>query len=437
MIDENKHLKIVREQYENYPFPERDPQDEKKRLLGTTTCALESINHYGFKGKHDFHKARMLVAGGGTGDALIYLAEQLRETDAEVVYLDMSQRSMEVAQARAQVRGLDNIQWLHHSLLELPDLDIGQFDYINCSGVLHHLADPDEGLLALKSVLKKPGLMGIMLYGTIGRTGIYQMQHLLQMANHNEPDMRVQIENTRMIMNELPRTNWYKRAEEMTTSLERDGDIGLYDTFLHPQDRAYTVPQMYEYVEKAGLHFVEYAGGEKILYRPDFYIKNPVLLARLQTMTKREQEAFTEYFVGNRIKHTFYLSNETSTIADVHDLENTPFFHRYPINGKQIHDAILSRPGQSLTLTRPDKFMVTITPDKHTHLLFKYLDGSTSLGSIFEKIKNEIPDTVPQEQLMTEFLKFYQAFHAADWMLLRHKSIGPTRSYEQMQAFPR
>ena len=56
-----------------------------------------------------------LVAGGGTGDATIFLAEQLRGTNAEVVHLDMSQASIALAQARAQIRGLDNITWVQKS----------------------------------------------------------------------------------------------------------------------------------------------------------------------------------------------------------------------------------------------------------------------------------------------------------------------------------
>ena len=33
------------------------------------------------------------------------------------------------------------------------------FDLIVCTGVLHHLADPDAGLRALRSVLKPDGVM--------------------------------------------------------------------------------------------------------------------------------------------------------------------------------------------------------------------------------------------------------------------------------------
>ena len=83
---------------------------------------------------------------------------------------------MDIAKQRASIRGLNNITWMHTSLLDLPSLDIGKFDYINCSGVLHHLESPQEGLAALNSVLKQDGAILIMVYAKYGRTAIYQIQ---------------------------------------------------------------------------------------------------------------------------------------------------------------------------------------------------------------------------------------------------------------------
>ena len=139
----------VQAQYEALPYPARDPADETKRLARTWLDDLPMLNHYGFAGRRSFQKGfRVLVAGGGTGDGTIFLAEQLRNSDAEVVHLDFSSASLEIARRRAEVRGLTNIRWIHDSLLNLPRLGLGKFDYINCAGVLHHLADPDEGLRA-------------------------------------------------------------------------------------------------------------------------------------------------------------------------------------------------------------------------------------------------------------------------------------------------
>ena len=70
----------VREQYEAYPYPARDPKDERKRLIVGSPSNLAEIDHYVFAGRGDFAAPfRALVAGGGTGDAAIMLAQQLQD----------------------------------------------------------------------------------------------------------------------------------------------------------------------------------------------------------------------------------------------------------------------------------------------------------------------------------------------------------------------
>src|SRR6266496_3946123 len=128
--------KAVRDQYEAYPYPVRNPEEEKVRIENSWHDFLEVINFYCFKGKQNFSGPfRVLVAGGGTGDQTIFLAEQLRyNRRAEIVHLDFSANSMMIAKQRAQVRKLGNITWLQHSVLDVPALAVGEFDYINCAG---------------------------------------------------------------------------------------------------------------------------------------------------------------------------------------------------------------------------------------------------------------------------------------------------------------
>jgi hypothetical protein len=65
-------------EYEAYPYPERDPADEAKRLIVGSPSHPVEVDHYLFAGRRDWTKPfRALVAGGGTGDALIQLAQVL------------------------------------------------------------------------------------------------------------------------------------------------------------------------------------------------------------------------------------------------------------------------------------------------------------------------------------------------------------------------
>ncbi len=136
-------MPAVTDQYEAFPYPARDPADEKKRLVvGSPSHPLE-VDHFVYGGRRDWSRPlRALFAGGGTGDGLIQMAQTLKAAGRayDFVYLDLSSASREIAEARARVRGLGDIRFVTGDLMTAPEL--GKFDYIDCCGVLHHLPDP-------------------------------------------------------------------------------------------------------------------------------------------------------------------------------------------------------------------------------------------------------------------------------------------------------
>ena len=77
-MDKIDHLPDVRNQYEELPYPARNPLDELKRLQTIYYDCLDRINHHCYTGKKDFLiGSRVLVVAGGTGDSTLFLAEQL------------------------------------------------------------------------------------------------------------------------------------------------------------------------------------------------------------------------------------------------------------------------------------------------------------------------------------------------------------------------
>src|ERR1700760_1305894 len=171
------------QQYEAYPYPRRDPRDEAKRLIIGSPGHFREIDYWVFGARRPASRPlNALIAGGGTGDATIMLAQQMTRAarPGSVTWLDRSAASLKIARERASVRSLSNIVWEQRSLLVLPGSGLGPFDYIDCCGVLHHLPDPVAGLRALVSVLAPGGGIGLMVYAPHGRTGVYMLQDALQ-----------------------------------------------------------------------------------------------------------------------------------------------------------------------------------------------------------------------------------------------------------------
>jgi len=275
-------LDNVRAQYEALPYPSRDPRDEAIRLVTGTPSHMLEVNHYLFAGRLNFNRPfRALVAGGGTGDACIMLAQQIadRRCPGEVVYLDLSSASRQICEARAKARGLRNVQFLTGSLLDLPSANIGSFDYIDCTGVLHHLPDPSAGMKALTSVLQPDGGIGVMLYGHYGRTGVYPLQELLRTLAPLSMATEDRIAMAKRLIRFLPTTNLFRRNPYLNDHVT-GGDAGLYDLLLHSIDRAFTVPEIGALASDAGLRVVAFL--EPVRYEPATYMSDPII-ARCMT----------------------------------------------------------------------------------------------------------------------------------------------------------
>ena len=232
-------------QYEAYPYPRRDPRDEAKRLIVGSPGHLREIDHWVFGARRPASRPlHALIAGGGTGDATIMLAQQMAREGrpGSVTWLDRSAAALKIAQARAAARGLTNIVWEQRSLLELPGSGLGPFDYIDCCGVLHHLPDPAEGLRALLSVLAPGGGLGLMVYAPHGRTGVYMLQDALRLLAPADEAPAARLDVAKRVMRHLPETAWLRRNGFLDDHVN-GGDAGLYDLLLNPRDRAFTVPR--------------------------------------------------------------------------------------------------------------------------------------------------------------------------------------------------
>ena len=427
------YIPKVREQYETLPYPPREPEEEKERLVRTWLDDLAMINHYCFAGRQTFRERfRVLVAGGGTGDSTIFLAEQLRGTDAEIVHLDMSRASIDIARRRAQVRGLENIAWVHESLLALPELGLGTFDYINCIGVFPVLADPDAGLRALLSVKNDAGALGIMVYAQYARTGVYQMQALLRLINQGEADIGRRIANAREVVESAPATNWFKRGEELFNDHKFWGDSGLYDLLLLSHDCAHTVGELYDWFEgRHGLHLeLTYPGRGRSAYLPHMVVApaQPRFLDDVRRLPVRQQHEIAELLSGSVIMHAFFATRSAATLAPYADVNYVPCLVNGP-TGPQL-SALIQR-------NQSQPFMVAdaatgigglLDPGKYGGCVVKYIDGKRDFGEIFAcaRVEPELRAAAPSDaELFADFRALFDFLTAVDRLLLRHREVAP------------
>ena len=433
-------IEQVTAQYEALPYPPRDPADEDKRLIGTWLDDLDLINHHCYGGDRKFDAGfRALIAGGGTGDGSIFIAEQLRErgiVGARVVHIDLSAAAIEIARARAKRRGLIGIEFIQGNLLDLPAMHLGAFDFINCVGVLHHLPEPEAGLAALLPSLAVDGAMAVLLYGKIGRIGIYHAQEILRRLP-STVTYADRIDLAKRLLAKLPRTNWLARSAELHPDLHQGGDAALYDLLLHTQDRAYDVEEIYRwFVDESGLHlyFSDVHRG-RLPYSPATWLHDLPELAALDLKPQRDQEAIAELIGGDLVLHAFFATRNRDTHAKYGRLDSVPFFLRetHPASGSSLAGVIDAHHGQPFLLTHSQSGLRReMRPTLLVRQILVNIDGARSWRDIFDIVRQqrgwaartraELDET--DEELFSEFLPWYQALNSIERLLLRGASTS-------------
>ena len=171
---ENAVSQLNRKQYEENPYPRwvRIPRQEQQGTLAGYLRKRFPLAD--FKQNNGSGPVDILSAGCGTGRLALEIAQGIK---SRVLAVDLSIESLGYAKRKAQELELNWIEFAQADLLELGG--IGRtFDVVECSGVLHHLADPFAGWRTLLPLVRPGGFMTIGLYSETARKGIVRAQLL-------------------------------------------------------------------------------------------------------------------------------------------------------------------------------------------------------------------------------------------------------------------
>tara|TARA_B100000678_G_scaffold253351_1_gene229904 strand:- start:242 stop:1546 length:1305 start_codon:yes stop_codon:yes gene_type:complete len=427
----------MKKMYTLYPYPNYDSKHDKYAPIPAQYSPfsfLEQINHYLYNGKKNFNNFRVLVAGCGIGGDVVSLGFLLKEyKGSNILAIDISPESLRITKERIKLYNLDNIEVREMSLLDINPKDFGYFDFIVCIGVLHHLEYPQSGLNKLRQVLKPDGGMYIMVYGEIGRTGVYQMQDLLNMVNKNTNNFANKIINFKNIYSILPSSNLLKKTENVIHD-HNTGDNGIVDELLNLQDRAYTVSELYKFVKSVGMNIVEFSPMDRYKYK--FSIPN----IDYKNISEIEKYSINELFFGDICKHSIYISNRTNTIALIDDLDNIMIYNfilkdnllkiisYYESNNKlnKLNVASLQ-----LMHVLPDnkfnwhnnsfsRFSFSFSINPYIYFILKSIDNETSTLDIFNNLRNKFGIKCSNNSLLQMFKPIYKIFEMYDLILLKN-----------------
>ena len=257
---------------------------------------------------------RILDAGCGTGCSTEYLVHL--NPQAHVTGIDLSSGALAVARERCQRSVRDRAEFHHLSLYDANQLP-GQFEMINCVGVLHHLPDPIRGIQSLATKLAPGGIMHIFVYAELGRWEIGLMQQAIALLQGNQKgDYRDGVKVGRQIFETLPEDNRLVQREKERWSMENHRDECFADMYVHPQEIDYNIETLFQLIDASGLKFLGFSNPRQ--WTLDRLLgKNPDLIDRAKELSDRQRYRLIELLDPSSITHyEFFLGQGELPLTD-------------------------------------------------------------------------------------------------------------------------
>jgi SAM-dependent methyltransferase len=361
--------------YERHPYP--PPVDSLERYRQQWNDDRRRAAVHLFWPDQPYRDDRtILVAGCGTSQAAKYA---LRWPRAKVTGIDVSATSIEQTELLKRKHNLDNLDVIQLPVEGAAELGLS-FDYVICTGVLHHLPDPDAGLRALHDVLEPDGAMHVMVYAPYGRAGVYLLQDYCRRLGIGTSSQ--EIKDLAASLSALPPDHplipLLRNAPDFRT------EAALADALLHPQDRAFSVPELFSFLAEAGFRFGRWV--RQAAYLPQCgalaATAHQPLLTRLPA---EEQYAAVELFRGSMVRHSAVVYRNDRPNPDSINFTGDAWLGYVPI---RMPDTICVQeklpPGAAAVLinrnhTYTDIYLPINAQQKK---LFDAIDGKRSIGEI-------------------------------------------------------
>jgi len=245
-VIEDEVSRLVRQQYEENPYP---------RWITAGPAGRPAVLHKGGPEQ----TPDVLIAGCGTGLSATEFARDAQ--GARILAIDLSLASLAYAKRMAQKFRLANIEFAQADIMKLGTLG-RQFDFIDASGVLHHLAEPWEGWRILLSLLRPGGAMEVGLYSAQARRNVVAGRALIAQRGY-----RATPDDIRRCREDIAAA----AAGSLLKSLTRSEDFFTIsecrDMLFHPQEHRLTLPQIKAFLEATGLQFMGFALPPPVLRR--------------------------------------------------------------------------------------------------------------------------------------------------------------------------
>ena len=221
--------KKVTDFYKESPFPNYKSNDNKSTILEKGNKNYLTSKFKKFIG----YNKNVLEVGCGTGQLAIYLT---LGTNNKVVGLDPTEESLKLAANFSKKNNIDYINFVNADIFD-DVLTDKYFDFIWCSGVLHHTKNPYEAFRILIKSLKNEGYVLIGLYNKIGRIRTVIRRYMIKIFGLRYLDIFD------------PTLRNLKKSDE-------EKKAWIRDQYMHPIESTHTLDEILSWFDKNNIQFI-------------------------------------------------------------------------------------------------------------------------------------------------------------------------------------
>ena len=241
-----KGSKIVRQQYEENPYPRWINSNFTLFPLSIAEVIAETKIKLDNLSITKINNPKILVAGCGTGRDALHAATRYK--NSSVLAIDLSISSLKYAKRKSEELGINNIEYIQLDILDLKKLN-RKFDIIICAGVLHHMNDPLKGWSVLTSCLNNGGLCFIGLYSNLASKEIIGLRN--EISEKGIKYSNAEIKSYRALLSRSigEQNKWLTHLQDFySTSMFRD-------LLFHAQEKQFSLEEIKKLIMDLGLVF--------------------------------------------------------------------------------------------------------------------------------------------------------------------------------------
>jgi SAM-dependent methyltransferase len=230
----------------NYPWPPRTfPAYPKQGTIEFLNQDVGSFTHDRIP-----KNPKIWVAGCGTNQAIF---TALKYPQATIVGTDISTQSLQLCRRNADSMGIENLTLQEMSLNEVAYDE--EFDYIICTGVIHHNSNPERTLKNIVKGLKKEGVLELMVYNYYHRLLTTASQKVVRefYDPKGDIDMDFELEVIRQLIDEFDHGDLMR---DFLQHYKEAPKAKMADALLQPVEYSYTVATLGEMLSNCNLEYM-------------------------------------------------------------------------------------------------------------------------------------------------------------------------------------